>query len=96
MRHKWIVVEDAFVARGKGVLLEPKFAPESPPKGTFEILLRYPDGNERAVKATLDFAHSRGNLAPFAMIRAFEIAESDVPKGTEVWFDDGNAAKGNQ
>lgn len=86
-KRLWLTVEDAFVANGRGVLVEPKFVPQDPPKGTFAITLKTPSGDERALEATLDFAHSRGGLPPFAMLRVFEVKVEDLPKGSEIWID---------
>lgn len=84
-KRLWLTVEDAFVANGRGVLVEPKFVPANPPKGTFEITLKLPSGEERGLEATLDIAHSRGGLAPFAMLRVFGVTPEELPKGAEIW-----------
>ncbi len=84
-RELWLTIEDAFVANGRGVLVEPKFVPDNPPKGTFAITLKLPSGDERSLQATLDIAHSRGGLAPFAMLRVFGATPEELPKGAEIW-----------
>ncbi len=81
-----LIVAEAFSARGGAVQLEPKFVPEDPPSGTFDIELRLPSGEIRRLRATLDFAHSRGDLPPFAIVRVFGVTPDDVPRGSEVWF----------
>ena len=81
-----LVVEDACEVRGGAVSLDPKFVPEDPPRGNFEIELRLPSGETTTHTATLDFAHSRGALSPFALVRVFGITPDAVPVGTEVWF----------
>ncbi|MFO0667360.1 MAG: hypothetical protein U0174_25645 [Polyangiaceae bacterium] len=83
---RWLVVEDAWAVRGGAVALEPKFVPDNPPRGEFEIELRLPSGETRRCKATLDFAHSRGTLPPFALVRALGMTPEEVPIGSEVWF----------
>lgn len=83
-----IVVEEAFRARGRGVLLEPRFTlvgNEHPP---FTARLRLPDGTERTVRAELETSHLRGAGSVFAMIRLPDLAPEDVPPGTEVWTAD--------
>ncbi len=83
-----LVTEEAFVARGRGVLLAPRFTAEEQPRGTFDVVLRFPDGSERTVRAELEVSHVRGPLPPWAMIRLPDLAPDDVPPGTEVWTAD--------
>lgn len=85
--ERLLVVEEAFVARGKGVLLMPRFTATSPPRGAFAVRLRLPDGTERATTAVVEVAHMRGALAPYAMYRLPELAPEEVPAGTELWLD---------
>jgi len=85
MATRLLVVEEAFVARGRGVLLMPRFTAATPREGTFDVRLRLPDGTERTTKASMEVAHMRGKLAPFAMYRLPELAPEDVPAGTELW-----------
>lgn len=80
-----LVVEDAFVARGKGVLVAPRFTAESPRRGAFPVRLRLPDGSTREVQAEMEVAHMRGALAPYAMYRLHVPAPEDIPRGTEIW-----------
>jgi hypothetical protein len=88
MAERLLVVEEAFVARGRGVLVMPRFTTTSPPKGVIPVRLRLPDGTERATTALVEVAHMRGALAPYAMYRLPELAPGDVPAGTELWSDD--------
>ena len=83
-----IVVEEAFRARGRGVLLEPRFTAQGNEHPPFSARLVFPDGTERTVRAELETSHMRGQGSVFAMIRLPELAPEDVPAGTEVWRDD--------
>lgn len=80
-----IVVEEAFRARGRGVLLEPRLTIEGNASEPFQARLVLPDGTERHVRAELETSHVRGQGSVFAMIRLPELAPEDVPAGTEVW-----------
>jgi hypothetical protein len=82
---RMLVVEEAFRARGRGVLLAPRFTAAEHPRGTFRVELRLPSGEQREAVAEIDVAHMRGPLPPYAMIRLPELAPEDVPAGTEVW-----------
>lgn len=79
-----LTVEEAFTARGPGVLLLPKITADRVPPGTFEVIVTTPGGAERRVPATADVAHMRGGLAPFAMVRLPTLAVEDVPPGSTV------------
>ena len=83
-----IVVEEAFRARGRGVLLEPRFTVEGNTQEPFQARLVLPDGTERVVRAELETSHMRGQGSVFAMIRLPDLAPEDVPPGAEVWRDD--------
>jgi hypothetical protein len=85
MAQRLVVVEEAFVARGRGVLIDPRFTVEEPPAGTFRVQLRLPDGTQRETSASLEVSHVRGSLPPYAMLRLPELGVNDVPAGTEVW-----------
>jgi hypothetical protein len=85
MPARLLVVEDAFVAKGPGVLVMPRFTAQTPAKGKFTVRLRLPDGTERDVTAEIDVAHMRGPLPPFAMYRLHGVTPEDVPVGTEIW-----------
>ncbi len=85
MAERLVVVEEAFVARGRGVLIAPRFTALTPRPGTFRVQLRLPDGTTRETSAELEVAHMRGSLPPFAMVRLPELSENDVPPSTEVW-----------
>ena len=83
-----IVVEEAFRARGRGVLLEPRFTVQGNEHPPFTARLVLPDGTERAARAELETSHMRGQGSVFAMIRLPELAPEDVPPGAEVWRDE--------
>jgi len=85
MAERLLVVEDAFTANGPGVLVMPRFTTASPRRGTFAVKLVLPGGGAREVKASIDVAHMRGSLPPFAMYRLFEVTPGEVPAGTEIW-----------
>ena len=85
MAERLVVVEEAFVARGRGVLVAPRFTALTPRPGTFRVQLRFPDGTTRETSAELEVSHMRGSLPPFAMVRLPELTVNDVPPDTEVW-----------
>jgi len=85
MPERLVVVEEAFVARGPGVLVAPRITLPSSAGKPFAVRLHLPDGSERAATASFDVAHIRGPLAPFAMVRLLDCAAGDVPPGTEIW-----------
>jgi hypothetical protein len=86
MSEPLVVVEEAFVARGPGVLIAPRITlPSWAGTAPFPVRLRLPDGSERGATASFDVAHIRGPLAPFAMVRLVDCAPGDVPAGTEIW-----------
>ncbi|MDB4947187.1 MAG: hypothetical protein JWP97_6721 [Labilithrix sp.] len=85
MGERLLVVEDAFVAKGAGVLVMPRITAKAPVRGRFAVELRLADGTSRQLQAELDVAHMRGPLPPFAMYRLHEVTPEDVPKGAELW-----------
>jgi hypothetical protein len=91
MAERLLVVEEAFVARGRGVLVLPKFTAPSSSSAPTRVKLRRPDGTEAIVAATVEVSHMRGALAPWAMYRLPESTTEDVPPATELWSldDDG-------
>lgn len=55
----------------------------------FSVRLRAMNGEERVARASLDVAHGRGPLAPYAMVRLIDEADpAAIAPGTEVWLDD--------
>jgi hypothetical protein len=92
MADRLLVVEDAFVAKGPGVLVMPRFTTTSPPKGKMAVELRFGDGTVRSIQAEVDVAHMRGPLPPFAMYRLHGVTPDEVPAGTEIWSVDGEGA----
>jgi hypothetical protein len=85
MPGRLLTVEEAFVAKGPGVLVMPRFSTATPPKGKIAVQLRLPDGATREVQAEVEVAHMRGPLPPFAMYRLHGVTPEDVPAGTEIW-----------
>lgn len=85
MSERLLSVEDAFVAKGHGVMVMPRFTAASPPRGKFAVELHLPDGTRREVQAEVEVAHMRGPLPPFAMYRLHGVTPEDVPAGTEIW-----------
>jgi len=81
-----VVVEEAFRARGAGIVLAPRFVAKGLGRGPFDVRLRLPDASERIVSATLDLAHISGPNGAFAMIRLHGIEPEAVPPGTEVFL----------
>jgi len=79
-----IVVDEAFVARGRGVLLSPRFTADGR-HGALRVRLRRPDGGEREARAEIEVSHTRGALPPYAMLRLPDLTVADVPSGTEIW-----------
>jgi len=80
-----LVIDDAFTASGPGILVTPRFTTAAPPKGRFPVVLKRPDGTQHPAAASVDVAHLRGALAPFAMYRLFDCALEDAAPGTELW-----------
>lgn len=80
-----LTVVDAFVAKGPGVVVMPRFTTATPPKGKLTVELRFADGARREVTAEVDVAHMRGPLPPFAMYRLHGVTPEEVPAGTEIW-----------
>ena len=85
MGERLLSVEDAFVAKGAGVVVMPRFTTATPPRGKFTVQLRFADGTSRDVTAEVDVAHMRGPLPPFAMYRLHGVTAEEVPAGTEIW-----------
>jgi hypothetical protein len=85
MSERLLSVEDAFVAKGPGVLVMPRFTATSPPKGRIAVELRLPDGTARRIEAEVEVAHMRGPLPPFAMYRLHGVVPAEVPPGSEIW-----------
>lgn len=85
MADRLLSVEDAFVAKGPGVLVMPRFTAASPARGKIPVQLRFPDGTTREATAEIEVAHMRGPLPPFAMYRLHALVPDDVPPGTEIW-----------
>lgn len=85
MVERLLSVEEAFVAKGPGVLVMPRFTTATPPRGKFAVQLRFADGRTRDATAEVEVAHMRGPLPPFAMYRLHGLAPEDVPTGTEIW-----------
>jgi DNA-binding transcriptional LysR family regulator len=83
--ERLLVVADAFVAKGAGIVVMPRFTAAAPPKGRFTVELRFADGTIREVAAEVDVAHMRGPLPPFAMYRLHGLTPEEVPAGTEIW-----------
>ena len=88
MVARLLVVKDAFAARGGGVEVLPPIASDRLPPSPFEVRLRAPDGSERRTSATWVVAHSRGPLAPFAMLRLAGLQPLAVPAGTELFVEE--------
>jgi hypothetical protein len=80
-----LVVADAFIANGKGVLLMPRVTVAAPIRGEFQLRMRLPDGTERTVTATMDVAHIQGKGGTFAMYRIHDVLPEEIPMGTELY-----------
>ena len=85
MAERLLTIEDAFVAKGHGILVMPRFTTATPPRGKFAVQLRFADGTTRDVTAEVEVAHMRGPLPPFAMYRLHGVTAEEVPAGTELW-----------
>ncbi len=84
-----IVVEEAYADARPGSMLAPRLVVDPPwPGRRAEVRLVLPGGQERRARAELQVAHSRGPLAPYALLRLLDVAPGDVPPGTEVWLDE--------
>ena len=80
-----LIVEDAFVVRGPGVQVLPRFTVAAPSPGAIFVRLVRPDGTAREATATIDVAHMKGALAPYAMYRLHGVDVDDVPVGTAIF-----------
>lgn len=90
MGRPLVTVEEAFVARGRGVLVDPRITLDGPSPGrAFDVALHRPDGTVVHTTAELEVAHVRGALAPYAMVRLPKLAVGDVPPGTRIETTDG-------
>src|SRR4051794_34509381 len=69
MALRLLVVEDAFVTRGRGVLVNPKVTADPAARAPFKVRLRFSNGEERETLAVYEFSHVRGPLLPFALVR---------------------------
>ena len=78
-----VVVQDAFVTRGSGVLVEPRITFDGT-TGEFPIVLRLPNGEERSAVGVFETSHIRGGNAPFALLRVLAVKPEDVPAGTVI------------
>lgn len=85
MAERVLVIEDAFTAQGRGVLVMPRFTAAAPKKGKFKLQLRFTGGATRDVPAEMDVAHMRGALAPYAMYRLHDVTVEELTAGTELW-----------
>ena len=90
MAERLLVVADAFVANGRGVLVTPRFTATAPTKGTFALQLRFANGTVRDIDAEMDVAHMRGPLPPYAMYRLHGVTTEELVAGTELWSIDGD------
>lgn len=63
----------------------PRFTASEGQAGTLRVLLRRPDGSSLETAATVEVAHMRGALAPWAMYRLTDLTPEAVPAGTELW-----------
>ena len=80
-----VVVEEAFAARGGGVVVHPRITVHDTSRAPFPVQLRHPDGSRRTATATLDVAHIRGPNGAYALVRILGVGVQDVPPGTEIW-----------
>lgn len=85
MAERLLVIEDAFTAQGRGVLVTPRFTAASPQKGKRTLQLRFASGATRDVTAEMDVAHMRGALPPYAMYRLHDVTVEELAPGTELW-----------
>lgn len=84
MSEALVIVEEAFVTRGSGVMISPRITFDGSTTKPFPVTLRLPNGNERAANAEFEVAHIRGASAPFAMLRILDLTPEDVPPGTTI------------
>jgi hypothetical protein len=83
--RRLLVVRDAFTTSGPGTVVVPRITAGELPRGTFTVSLVLPGGAVARATASLDVAHVRGPLAPFALVRLVDRTPESVPAGTEVW-----------
>ncbi len=79
-----VVVADAFIANGKGVLVMPRVTVATPIRGEFQLRMKLPDGTERTVTASMDVAHIQGKGGTYAMYRILGVKPEEIPQGTEL------------
>jgi hypothetical protein len=79
-----VVVEEAFVTRGSGVMILPRVAFDGSTTKPFAVTLRLPNGEEKKATAELEVSHIRGASPPFAMLRILDLKPEDVPAGTTI------------
>lgn len=79
-----VIVEEAFVTRGSGVLVAPRITFDDSTRAPFAVILRLPNGEEKAATATFEVSHIRGTHPPFAMLRVLDLTPEDVPPGTAI------------
>lgn len=79
-----VVVEEAFVLRGSGVMILPRVAFDAQAAPTFAVTLRLPNGDEKKATAAFEVSHIRGASPPFAMLRILDLKPEDVPVGTTI------------
>ena len=84
MPETLVVVEEAFVTRGSGVMIMPRITFDGSTNKPFPVTLRLPNGEERAASAAFEVSHIRGASAPFAMIRVLDVKPEEVPPGTAI------------
>jgi hypothetical protein len=87
MLETLVVVEEAFVTRGSGVMISPRITFDGSTNKPFPVLLRLPNGEERAATAAFEVSHISGPALPFAMIRILDLTPDDVPPGTLILRD---------
>jgi hypothetical protein len=79
-----VVVEEAFVTRGSGVMILPRVAFDGSTTTTFAVTLRLPNGEEKKATAAFEVSHIRGASPPFAMLRILDSKPEDIPAGTTI------------
>jgi hypothetical protein len=87
MSRRLLVVEQRFWLRGKGLILEPGFAPvegERIKAGDRVVLIR-PDGSTRDVMIRGISTYSSPDLATRMDLLLDLASKEEVPIGTEVW-----------
>jgi len=89
-KAKLLTVDDTFLIEGRGVIVAPNIPVDSYSGARSRtVILRTPDGRERATRASFDIPRvSPPPRAFYYLCFLAGLTKDHVPIGTEVWIDD--------